>query len=73
MPLSGLLLGLIDIAITVVVMLLIGLIAKWVWDKFLGGTPAQVQTLYIAIVALIALYMLAAMLLGLPAPFHLIR
>jgi hypothetical protein len=72
MSLAGLLLGLIDIAITVAVLLLIGAIVLWVLQwVFSVSVPANVQKLYIGIVALIALYELIALVLGLPV-MHLI-
>lgn len=64
MSLSGILLGLINIAIVVVILLLIGAIALWLLS-FLGwAPPANIQKLYIAIVALIALYMIVALIFG---------
>lgn len=67
MSLPGLLLGLINIAIVVAVLLLIGAIAVWLLAWLGFAIPAQVQKLYMVIVALVALYMLAAMLLGIPS------
>jgi hypothetical protein len=67
MSLSGIILGLIDIAIVVVILVLVGAVivmfAKWLnfpidWN---------VQRLYLAVVALIALYMLVALLFGIPS------
>jgi hypothetical protein len=66
MSLGGLLLGVINIAIVVAVLVLVGAIivmfAKWF------GWPIDwnVQRLYLLVVALIALYMIVALLLGLP-------
>jgi hypothetical protein len=66
MSLGGLLLGVINIAIVVAILVLVGAIivmfAKWF------GWPIDwnVQRLYLLVVALIALYMLVALLLGLP-------
>jgi hypothetical protein len=66
--LGGLLLGLINIAIVVVILLLVGAIVVWFLDwLFKVAVPPNVQKLYIAVVALIALYMLVALLLGLPS------
>jgi len=67
MSLSGLLLGLINIAIVIVILLLVGAIILWILSMLGWGPPMQVQKLYIAVVALIALYMLVALLLGLPS------
>jgi hypothetical protein len=66
MSLAGILLGVINIAIVAAIFVLIGaiivMIAKWF------GYPIDwnVQRLYLLIVLLVVLYMLAAMLLGLP-------
>jgi hypothetical protein len=66
MSLGGILLGVINVAIVVAIFILIGAIivmfAKWF------GWPIDwnVQRIYLLVVALIALYMLVALLLGLP-------
>jgi hypothetical protein len=66
MSIGGLLLGLINIAIVIAILVLIGavivMIAKW----FQWPIDWAVQRLYLLVVALIALYMLVALLLGLP-------
>jgi hypothetical protein len=63
---SALLLGLINIAIVVVIFVFVGAII--VWGAKLFGWPIDwnVQRLYMLLVALIALYMLVALLFGLP-------
>lgn len=66
MTLAGLLLGIINIAIVVVILVLIGAIALWICNMLGLAIPAMVQKLYLIIVALIALYMIAALLLGMP-------
>jgi len=71
MALGGILLGIINIAIVVVILVLIGAIivmfARWMdWPL-----DWQVQRLYLLVVALIALYMIVALLLGFPT-LHLI-
>lgn len=66
MSLSGLLLGIINIAIVVAVLLLIGAIIEWFLTWMNIAVSAMVRKLYIAVVALIALYMLAALALGIP-------
>jgi hypothetical protein len=66
MSLTGILLGLLDIAIVVVILLLIGAIAIWILGYLGWSPPPQVQKLYIALVALIALAMIIALLLGVP-------
>jgi hypothetical protein len=66
MSLSAILLGVINIAIVAAIFLLIGaiivMIAKWF------GYPIDwnVQKIYLLIVLLVVLYMLAALLLGMP-------
>jgi MFS superfamily sulfate permease-like transporter len=67
MSLSGLLLGLVNIAIVVAILLLIGAVILWFCSWLGFGVPANVQKLYIAIVALIALYMLVAIIFGIPS------
>ena len=69
---GGLLLGLINIAIVVVILMLVGAIVVWFLQWiFQVAVPWNVQRLYIGVVALIALYMLVALLLGFPT-MHLI-
>lgn len=67
MSLGGILLGLINIGIVVAILMLIGALVLWflLW-VFSVSVPANVQKLYIAVVALVALYMLVALLLGFP-------
>ena len=60
-------LGIINIAIVVAILVLIGrelivMVAKW----FQWAIDWNVQRLYLLVVALIALYMLVALLIGLP-------
>jgi hypothetical protein len=65
---GGILLGLVNIAIVVVVLLLIGVIAWWIITGLLSlSLPGEVRQLYIALVALIALYMIVALIFGLPS------
>jgi hypothetical protein len=68
MNVSGLFLGIINIAIVVVLLLLLGAIAVWLLHLIANVTiPGQVQQLYLVLVALIALYMIVALLFGLPS------
>jgi hypothetical protein len=67
MSLSGLLLGVINIAIVVVVLLLIGALIEWFLTWMNIAVSAMVRKLYLAVVALIALYMLVALALGIPS------
>jgi hypothetical protein len=67
MSLTGILLGLINIAIVVAILLLVGAVivmfAKWMSFTI----DWNVQRLYMLVVLLVALYMLVALLLGLPS------
>lgn len=66
MSLIGLLLGIVNIAIVVAILMLIGAIIMWFCSWMSLAIPANVQKGYIAVVALIALYMLIALLAGMP-------
>ena len=66
MSLTGLVLGLINVLIVVVVLLLVGALIEWVLTALQWPPPVIVRKLYIAVVALVALYMLVALLLGIP-------
>jgi hypothetical protein len=66
MSLGGILLGIINVAIVVAVLMLIGAIILWLCSWMQIGVPLNVQRGYIAVVALIALYLIVALLLGLP-------
>jgi hypothetical protein len=66
MSLTGLLLGLINIAIVVGVLVLVGAIIVMVVKWFSYSIDWNVQRLYLLVVMLIALYMIVALLLGMP-------
>ena len=66
MSIGGILLGLINIGIVVAILLLIGVIAVWILGWLGVALPNEARKIYIVIVALIALYMIVALLLGLP-------
>jgi hypothetical protein len=66
MSLAGILLGIINIAIVIGILLLVGAIILWFMSWMSLSVPANVQRGYIIIVALIGLYMLVSLLLGLP-------
>lgn len=68
---SALLLGVINIAIVVAILVLIGAVVVWFCNIMTWPVPWNVQRIYLAVVALIALYMVVALLLGLPA-IHII-
>jgi hypothetical protein len=67
MSLGGVLLGIINIAIVVAILVLVGAVIVMFanWAQF--PIDWNVQRLYLLVVLLIALYMLVALLLGLPS------
>lgn len=67
MLVGGLLLGLLNIAIVVAVLVLVGAIIVMVANWFQWPIDWNVQRLYLLVVALIALYMIVALLFGLPS------
>ena len=65
MSLTGLLLGIINILIVVAVLLLIGYLIQWILSALAGiAIPAPIVKIYLVIVALIAVYLLVALLVG---------
>lgn len=65
---GGILLGIVNIAIVVVVLLLVGVLAWWIFTSLLHlSLPGEARQLYLALVALVALYMIVALILGLPS------
>jgi len=66
MSIGGILLGLINVGIVVAVLLLVGVIVLWIMGLLGVNMPAEARKLYIVIVALVALYLIVALLLGLP-------
>jgi hypothetical protein len=66
MSLTGILLGLINVAIVVAILILVGYVILWILGLIGFPVPDMVQKLYMVIVALIALYMIVALLLGIP-------
>lgn len=71
MTLLGLVLGVINVAIVVAILLLLGAIIVWFCSYMQIAIPGPVQKGYIAVVALIALYLLVALLAGMPS-IHII-
>ena len=67
MAISGILLGIINIAIVVALLVLVGLVIVWFMSWMGLAVPAQLQKVYMILVALIGLYMLVALLLGMPS------
>ena len=72
MSVSGILLGLINVAIVVVILVLAGAIIVWIAALLQWPIPWNIQRLYLAVVALIALYMIIALLFGLALPIHIV-
>jgi len=66
MNLAGILLGIINIAIVIAILLLVGAIILWFMSWMGLAVPPNVQKGFIVVVALIGLYMLVALLLGIP-------
>ena len=67
MSLSGIILGVINIAIVIAVLLLVGAVIVWFCGWWNLAVPVNVQKIYVAIVALVGLYMLVALLFGIPS------
>lgn len=67
MNLAGILLGIINVAIVVAILLLVGAVILWFMSWMGLAVPATVQKGFIIVVALIGLYMLVALLLGIPS------
>jgi len=67
MTVGGILLGLINIAIVVAVLLLVGAVIEWGLGHLGWAPSANMVNLYIAVVILVALYMAVALIFGLPS------
>jgi hypothetical protein len=67
MTIAGLLLGIINIGILVAALVLIGVIIKWILTLVEFPPPAEATKVFLLIVALIALYMIVALLFGMPS------
>ncbi len=66
MSLTGILLGLINVAIVVAILMLIGAVVVWFASWMGMAVPATVQRGFMVVVFLIGLYMLVALLVGIP-------
>jgi hypothetical protein len=66
MTLAGVLLGVINAAILVAILVLIGAIIVWFCGMMSIIVPEQVRRIYLIVVALVGLYMIVALLLGMP-------
>ena len=67
MNLPAILLGLINIAIVIAILLLIGAVILWFMSWMGMAVPPNVQKGYLVVVALIGLYLLVSLLLGIPS------
>jgi len=66
MSLGGILLGIINVAIVAAILVLVGAIIVMVAKWFTYTIDWDVQRLYLLVVLLIVLYLIVALLLGLP-------
>jgi hypothetical protein len=71
MSVSGLILGLINVAIVLAILVLVGAIIVWFGNLLGWPVPGMVQRLYLAVVALVGLYLIVALLFGIPT-IHII-
>lgn len=71
MSIAGLLLGVINVAIVLAILVLVGAIIVWIASIFQWPIPWNIQRLYLLVVLLIGVYMIVALLLGMPT-VHLI-
>ena len=67
MSLGGILLGIINVAIVAAILVLVGAIIVMVAKWFTYTIDWDVQRLYLLVVLLIVLYLIVALLLGLPS------
>ena len=67
MNLPGILLGIINIAIVIAVLLLVGAVILWFCTWMDLAVPENVKRGFMIVVGLIGLYMLVALLLGIPS------
>jgi hypothetical protein len=73
MSIGGILLGLINIGIVIVLLVLVGVIGKWILGWLGVALPAQAEKLYLILVALIALAMLVALVLGVGPTWRIVE
>lgn len=66
MSLTGILLGLINVAIVVAILMLLGAVVVWFASWMQMTIPQTVQRGFMVVVFLIGLYMLVALLVGIP-------
>jgi hypothetical protein len=63
---TGLLIGILNIGIVVVLLLFVGIIIEWLAGLLGVGLPAQARKLYLILVVLVALIMAVALVAGSP-------
>jgi hypothetical protein len=66
MALSGIVLGLLNVAIVVAILMLVGAVIVWFASWMEIAIPTNVQRGYMIVVFLIGLYMIVALLFGIP-------
>ncbi len=71
-PLSAILLGVINIVITVAILLLVGAIIQWILGIIGFAPPEIVVKLFLVVVALVAIYMLVGLLFGVVPVPHIV-
>ncbi len=71
-PLSAILLGIINIVITVAILLLVGAIIQWILSLIGFAPPEIVVKLFLVVVALVAIYMLVGLLFGVVPVPHIV-
>lgn len=68
MSIAAIVLGIVNIFIVVALLILVGLVVVWGCSLLhIGAPPLQLQNAYLVLVGLIALYMILALLFGLPS------
>jgi len=63
---TGLLIGILNIGIVVVLLLFVGLLIEWLAGQFGLALPAQARKLYLIFVLLVALIMAVSLVAGAP-------
>ena len=72
MTIAGIVLGVLNIAIVAALLVFLGLCVIWLFKLFGFAPPdQQVQRAYLLVVLLIVIYMVAALILGMPS-FHIV-
>lgn len=66
MSASGFILGVINIGIAAALLLLLGLVIEWLAVAFKNPTTPEMRKFYLLFVLLVVIYMVVALVLGLP-------